>query len=187
MQHAQQQPHSLRLLQEVGILKGLNYDRNIVQFYGACLMPARDPMLICEYMEGVSLCGISAHHGSQRDFSIDSKCATARRCKANNGFVLQWCFGQIRGPPHNPEVSCFRRRPLPGAAASQRFVLVPEGSPHCIGHRPRSPLPSLSWGEGTLLQGSQSATAMHGSNVRSGLGTCLACMTSACTYVHADT
>jgi hypothetical protein len=38
--------------QEVGILKGLNYDCNIVQFYGACLHPGRDPMLICEYMEG---------------------------------------------------------------------------------------------------------------------------------------
>ena len=39
-------------LQEVGILKGLNYDRNVIQFYGACLQPGRDPMLICEYMEG---------------------------------------------------------------------------------------------------------------------------------------
>jgi len=42
-------------LQEVGILKGLNYDRNIVQFYGACLQPGRDPMLVCEYMEGAYL------------------------------------------------------------------------------------------------------------------------------------
>ncbi len=41
--------------QEVGILKGLNYDRNIVQFYGAVLpaeaaMAATPPMLVMEYM-----------------------------------------------------------------------------------------------------------------------------------------
>ena len=42
----------LPYLQEVGILKGLNYDRNVIQFYGACLQPGRDPMLVCEYMEG---------------------------------------------------------------------------------------------------------------------------------------
>ncbi len=34
------------------MLKGLNYDRNIVQFYGARLQTGRDPMLVCEYMEG---------------------------------------------------------------------------------------------------------------------------------------
>ena len=39
-------------LQEVGILKSLNYDRNIVQFYGACLQEGSDPMLVCEFMEG---------------------------------------------------------------------------------------------------------------------------------------
>ncbi len=41
------------IMQEVGILKGLNYDRNIVQFYGACLQPGTDPMLVTEFMEGV--------------------------------------------------------------------------------------------------------------------------------------
>ena len=41
-----------RHAQEVGILKSLNYDRNIVQFYGACLRPGGDPLLVCEYMEG---------------------------------------------------------------------------------------------------------------------------------------
>ena len=39
-------------LQEVGILKGLNYDRNIVQFYGACIRQGSDPMLVTEFMEG---------------------------------------------------------------------------------------------------------------------------------------
>jgi Protein tyrosine and serine/threonine kinase len=39
-------------MQEVGILKGLNYDRNIVQFYGACIREGADPLLITEYMEG---------------------------------------------------------------------------------------------------------------------------------------
>ena len=38
--------------QEVGILKGLNYDRNIVQFYGACIRECSDPMLVTEFMEG---------------------------------------------------------------------------------------------------------------------------------------
>jgi serine/threonine protein kinase len=40
------------LRQEVGVLKGLNYDGNIVQFYGACLREGADPMLVTEYMEG---------------------------------------------------------------------------------------------------------------------------------------
>ncbi len=28
---------------------------HIVQFYGACLQPGADPMLVCEFMEGASL------------------------------------------------------------------------------------------------------------------------------------
>ena len=36
----------------MSILKGLNYDRNIVQFYGACIQEGVDPMLVVEYMEG---------------------------------------------------------------------------------------------------------------------------------------
>ena len=36
----------------MSILKGLNYDRNIVQFYGACIQEGIDPMLVVEYMEG---------------------------------------------------------------------------------------------------------------------------------------
>lgn len=36
----------------MGILKGLNYDRNIVQFYGACIQDGVNPMLVVEFMEG---------------------------------------------------------------------------------------------------------------------------------------
>lgn len=36
------------LLQEVSILKSLNYDKNIVQFYGACMHPEQDLMLVTE-------------------------------------------------------------------------------------------------------------------------------------------
>ncbi|KAK9811452.1 hypothetical protein WJX72_004105 [[Myrmecia] bisecta] len=36
---------------EISILKSLSFDRNIVQFYGACLQEGR-PMLVLEYMEG---------------------------------------------------------------------------------------------------------------------------------------
>jgi hypothetical protein len=39
----------------VGILKGLNYDRNIVQFYGACIREGADPMLVTEFMEGAHI------------------------------------------------------------------------------------------------------------------------------------
>jgi len=39
-------------MSEVGLLKGLNYDRNIVQFYGVCLQEGSQPMLICELMAG---------------------------------------------------------------------------------------------------------------------------------------
>ena len=34
--------------QEVSILKSLNYDKNIVQFYGACMRPGQDLMLVTE-------------------------------------------------------------------------------------------------------------------------------------------
>jgi len=58
--HLAQQPHSADLLpaaaapvQEIGILKSISYDRNIVQFYGACLKSATsEPMLLLEYCEG---------------------------------------------------------------------------------------------------------------------------------------
>lgn len=39
---------------EIGILKSISYDRNIVQFYGACMMGA-EPMLLVEYCEGGDL------------------------------------------------------------------------------------------------------------------------------------
>ena len=37
--------------QECGILKSLNYDKNIVQFLGAVLRPGAEPMLVLEFME----------------------------------------------------------------------------------------------------------------------------------------
>ena len=40
--------HSLTL-QEIQLLKRISHDRNIVQFYGACL-ETKPPMLIMEYM-----------------------------------------------------------------------------------------------------------------------------------------
>ncbi|KAK9830253.1 hypothetical protein WJX72_010587 [[Myrmecia] bisecta] len=39
---------------EISILKSLSFDRNIVQFYGACLQDSK-PMLVLEYMEGGDL------------------------------------------------------------------------------------------------------------------------------------
>jgi hypothetical protein len=39
------------LLQEICLLKSLNYDRNIVQFYGARLKHGSAPMMVLEYME----------------------------------------------------------------------------------------------------------------------------------------
>lgn len=41
-------------VQEISMLKGLNYDCNITQFYGACIQPGGHPMLISEFMDGVS-------------------------------------------------------------------------------------------------------------------------------------
>lgn len=37
---------------------GLNYDRNIVQFYGVCLQEGSQPMLICEvkFLPALRLC-----------------------------------------------------------------------------------------------------------------------------------
>ena len=45
------------LAQEIGILKSISYDRNIVQFYGATMV-GTEPMLLLEYCEGGDLrCG----------------------------------------------------------------------------------------------------------------------------------
>ena len=38
-------------VQECSILKSLNYDKNIVQFFGAVLRPGVEPMLVLEFME----------------------------------------------------------------------------------------------------------------------------------------
>ncbi len=43
-------------LQEVSILKSLNYDRNITQFYGACIRPGQDLMLVTEVRADVPTC-----------------------------------------------------------------------------------------------------------------------------------
>ena len=40
--------------QEIGILKSISYDRNIVQFYGATMVDT-EPMLLLEYCEGGDL------------------------------------------------------------------------------------------------------------------------------------
>ena len=39
----------LLLLQEIRLLERISHDRNIVQFYGACLQ-TNPPMLVMEYM-----------------------------------------------------------------------------------------------------------------------------------------
>ncbi len=45
--------HYLAYTQEVALLKGLSYDRNIVQFYGVCPQPdGNAPLLVLEYMAG---------------------------------------------------------------------------------------------------------------------------------------
>ena len=41
-------------MQEIHLMHKLSYDRNMVQFYGACL-DATCPMLVLEYMEGGDL------------------------------------------------------------------------------------------------------------------------------------
>jgi tRNA A-37 threonylcarbamoyl transferase component Bud32 len=42
-------------IQEISLLKSLNYDRNIVQFYGARLRNGQIPMMVLEFMEGGDL------------------------------------------------------------------------------------------------------------------------------------
>ena len=39
------------LAKEIYVLKKISYDRNIVQFYGACLQDQASAMLVMEYME----------------------------------------------------------------------------------------------------------------------------------------
>lgn len=44
-----------RFIKEISLLKSLNYDRNIVQFYGARLRVGQTPMMVLEFMEGGNL------------------------------------------------------------------------------------------------------------------------------------
>ncbi len=46
--------------QEVSILKSLNYDKNIVQFYGACMRPGQDLMLVTEVQTDRAASGLTA-------------------------------------------------------------------------------------------------------------------------------
>ena len=46
-----QSHHAVIVLQEIAVLRSLSYDRNLVQFYGACL-EREHAMLVLEYMEG---------------------------------------------------------------------------------------------------------------------------------------
>lgn len=59
------------------MLKGLNYDGNIVQFYGICMREAdAQPMLVTELMEGALL---SPHGALLSDHTAtDSEPAPAR-------------------------------------------------------------------------------------------------------------
>ena len=41
-------------MQEIAVLRSLSYDRNLVQFYGACL-ETKHAMLVLEFMEGGDL------------------------------------------------------------------------------------------------------------------------------------
>ena len=49
-----QSHHAVIVLQEIAVLRSLSYDRNLVQFYGACL-EREHAMLVLEYMEGGDL------------------------------------------------------------------------------------------------------------------------------------
>ena len=92
--------YTIAALQEVGILKGLNYDRNVIQFYGACLQLGRDPMLVCEYMEG--------GHSTQLHMCLDSH--TLQRQRFPTRMPLQWRSTQTCGLSNcEQEATCARR------------------------------------------------------------------------------
>jgi serine/threonine protein kinase len=88
------QTGSCRLPQEVSILKGLNYDRNIVQFYGACIQEGTDPMLVVEYMEGgcfrlpASTCCSYPEYSAAGDQTMACSTACNRAADARTGLTL---------------------------------------------------------------------------------------------------
>ena len=60
------------MMQEIQLLERISHDRNIVQFYGACL-ETKPPMLIMEYM-GVRMHSISG--STPRPGCADAECST---------------------------------------------------------------------------------------------------------------
>ena len=61
--------------QEISILKGISFDRNIVQFYGAVFCAAQ-PMLVLEYME---VCGARIPPQSDSIIQVKAPCSTVER------------------------------------------------------------------------------------------------------------
>ena len=94
-------------VQEVSILKSLNYDRNIVQFYGATLQPGRDLMLVTELMEGAANCTQSsdtAAHCRDHTSCLSSAaalmpaivmCNDTALCKPPGALVTAWVVTPI--------------------------------------------------------------------------------------------
>jgi serine/threonine protein kinase len=80
--------------QEIGILKSISYDRNIVQFYGATMV-GTEPMLLLEYCEGGDLrCGAPAWLHPSQQWTGSPPC-----CEAQRG----WTESQL--PNHTPVVA----------------------------------------------------------------------------------
>ena len=100
--------------QEIGILKSISYDRNIVQFYGAVL--TERPMLVLEYMEVCFQIQMCNH------ISLRTNVATARNlCRS---------YECLLGPGCCSAAECDRPS---GAEASRRSSRLRRS--HDKGHR----------------------------------------------------
>ena len=79
------------VLQEVEMLKGLNYDRNIVQFYGACIKPGASPMLVCEFMEGGHILAILCHAAFEKQCCVTAAGDTQHH-HVPDPVSMSWCI-----------------------------------------------------------------------------------------------
>ena len=66
-----------QFVDECCILKSLNYDRNVVQFYGACLLSGRTPMLVCAVLRSSS-----GERGTTHCSAPLDSCLTSPLCRS---------------------------------------------------------------------------------------------------------
>jgi hypothetical protein len=95
--------------QEIGILKSISYDRNIVQFYGATMV-GTEPMLLLEYCEGGDL------RCAQQFVPVELRVRVAWQWNGCFGMSVVMCLEECQGASSNGRRGSSPRGDVAGAS-----------------------------------------------------------------------